>query len=50
MSYIKPQFHHPKLAKNKLGLTYREYESSMSTLRAGCGHDAVGGGYRTGML
>ena len=42
MSYIKSQFHHPKLAKNKLGLTYREYEGSMSTLCAGCGHDAVG--------
>lgn len=42
MSYIKSQFHHPKLAKNKLGMTYREYEGLMSTLCAGCGHDAVG--------
>lgn len=42
MSFVKSKFQHPKLAKNDLGLTYREYEGSLSTLCAGCGHDAVG--------
>lgn len=42
MSYLKSKFHHPKLATNELGLTYRDYEGSLSTLCAGCGHDAVG--------
>ncbi|MEW5009411.1 MAG: 2-oxoacid:ferredoxin oxidoreductase subunit beta [Cycloclasticus sp.] len=37
----KSKFHHPQLAVNELGLTYRDYEGSMSTLCAGCGHDSV---------
>ena len=42
MSYIaKPSAHHPALKKNALGLTHREYEGSMSTLCAGCGHDSI---------
>lgn len=42
MTYIaKPQVHHPSLQKNALGLTRRDYEGSMSTLCAGCGHDSV---------
>lgn len=42
MSYItKPKVHHPALAKNALGLTRRDYEGSMSTLCAGCGHDSI---------
>ncbi len=42
MSYItKPQVRHPALEKNTLGLTRRDYEGSMSTLCAGCGHDSV---------
>lgn len=42
MSYIaKPSVHHPALPKNALGLTHREYEGSMSTLCAGCGHDSI---------
>ena len=42
MSYLaKPKFHHPKLPRNDLGLTRRDYEGSMSTLCAGCGHDSV---------
>jgi 2-oxoglutarate ferredoxin oxidoreductase subunit beta len=42
MSYIlKPRVHHPKLPKNELGLTRRDYEGGMSTLCAGCGHDSV---------
>src|SRR5512138_2322736 len=42
MSYIaKPSAHHPALPKNALGLTVRDYEGSMSTLCAGCGHDSI---------
>jgi len=42
MSYIaKPIAHHPALQKNELGLTHRDYEGSMSTLCAGCGHDSI---------
>ncbi len=42
MTYIaKPRVHHPGLQKNALGLTRRDYEGSMSTLCAGCGHDSV---------
>ena len=42
MSYIaKPVVHHPALPKNALGLTHRDYEGSMSTLCAGCGHDSI---------
>lgn len=42
MTYIaKPPVHHPSLRKNALGLTRRDYEGSMSTLCAGCGHDSV---------
>ncbi len=40
MTYIvKPKFHHPALPKNALGFTHRDYEGSVSTLCAGCGHD-----------
>ncbi|MYI23691.1 MAG: 2-oxoacid:ferredoxin oxidoreductase subunit beta, partial [Gammaproteobacteria bacterium] len=36
MTYIKkPRIHHPGLAKNRLGLTRRDYEGTMSTLCAG---------------
>jgi 2-oxoglutarate ferredoxin oxidoreductase subunit beta len=42
MSYItKPVARHPKMPVNALGLTARDYEGSMSTLCAGCGHDSV---------
>jgi 2-oxoglutarate ferredoxin oxidoreductase subunit beta len=42
MTYIvKPQLHHPMLAKNGLGFTRRDYEGSVSTLCAGCGHDSI---------
>ena len=40
-SITKPVAAHPSLAKNSLGLTIREYEGSMSTLCAGCGHDSI---------
>ena len=40
MTYLaKPKFHHPDLPKNSLGYTHRDYEGSVSTLCAGCGHD-----------
>lgn len=42
MSYIaKPNVTHPSLPRNKLGLTSRDYEGTVSTLCAGCGHDSV---------
>ena len=42
MTYLaKPKVAHPSLPKNKLGLTRREYEGSLSTLCAGCGHDSI---------
>jgi 2-oxoglutarate/2-oxoacid ferredoxin oxidoreductase subunit beta len=42
MSYIgKPAVRHPRMRKNALGLTPRDYEGAMSTLCAGCGHDSV---------
>ncbi len=40
-SIAKPAVAHPGLQKNALGLTRRDYEGSMSTLCAGCGHDSV---------
>jgi len=42
MTYIvKPVNHHPNLEKNALGLTRRDYEGTISTLCAGCGHDSI---------
>ncbi|MGH6929149.1 MAG: 2-oxoacid:ferredoxin oxidoreductase subunit beta, partial [Dongiaceae bacterium] len=42
MTYVvKPKFHHPALPKNGLGFTHRDYEGSVSTLCAGCGHDSI---------
>jgi len=42
MTYItKPKLHHPSLAPNKLGYTRRDYEGTVSTLCAGCGHDSI---------
>src|SRR6201990_3450457 len=44
MTYIaKPRLHHPALPKNALGYTHRDYEGSVSTLCAGCGHDSISG-------
>jgi 2-oxoglutarate ferredoxin oxidoreductase subunit beta len=39
----KPKLHHPELPKNKLGYTHRDYEGTVSTLCAGCGHDSISG-------
>ncbi len=42
MTYLpKPKFRHPAIEKNELGLTHRDYEGSISTLCAGCGHDSI---------
>ena len=42
MSYTaKPKISHPKLPRNQLGLTARDYEGTVSTLCAGCGHDSI---------
>ena len=42
MTYIpKPKLHHPSLPTNGIGLTRRDYEGSVSTLCAGCGHDSI---------
>lgn len=38
---VKPKAHHPLLPVNEIGLTRRDYEGSVSTLCAGCGHDSV---------
>ncbi|MCZ6830036.1 MAG: 2-oxoacid:ferredoxin oxidoreductase subunit beta [Gammaproteobacteria bacterium] len=43
MSYINPTFRHPELAVNDLGYTKADYEGSLSTLCAGCGHDSISG-------
>ena len=40
-SITKPIAVHPSLKRNELGLTVRDYEGSMSTLCAGCGHDSI---------
>jgi 2-oxoglutarate/2-oxoacid ferredoxin oxidoreductase subunit beta len=40
-SIVKPAATHPSLQRNELGLTIRDYEGSMSTLCAGCGHDSI---------
>jgi 2-oxoglutarate/2-oxoacid ferredoxin oxidoreductase subunit beta len=37
----KPKLHHPGLAPNALGFTRRDYEGTISTLCAGCGHDSI---------
>ncbi len=42
MTYLpKPRLFHPDIQKNALGYTRRDYEGSISTLCAGCGHDSI---------
>lgn len=43
MSYQVPRFRHPELPVNELGYTKADYEGSISTLCAGCGHDSISG-------
>jgi 2-oxoglutarate ferredoxin oxidoreductase subunit beta len=40
-SITKPVAVHPSSRRNEIGLTLRDYEGTMSTLCAGCGHDSV---------
>src|SRR5438128_10685700 len=40
-SISKPLVPQLELPKNAIGLTIRDYEGSMSTLCAGCGHDSI---------
>jgi 2-oxoglutarate ferredoxin oxidoreductase subunit beta len=40
-SIKKPSVQHPHEQPNKIGLSVRDYEGSMSTLCAGCGHDSI---------
>jgi 2-oxoglutarate ferredoxin oxidoreductase subunit beta len=44
MSFQRPSFRHPKLAKNSAGFTRKDYEGAISTLCAGCGHDSATSG------
>jgi len=37
----KPKLHHPNLPTNGIGFTRRDYEGTVSTLCAGCGHDSI---------
>lgn len=41
MTYVRPNFRHPDLEVNELGYTKKDYEGSLSTLCAGCGHDSI---------
>jgi 2-oxoglutarate ferredoxin oxidoreductase subunit beta len=42
MTYLaKPKLHRPNMPTNALGFTRRDYEGAVSTLCAGCGHDAI---------
>ncbi len=41
MSYDRPTIRHPDAPKNDLGYTRKQYEGSISTLCAGCGHDSI---------
>ena len=44
MSYIKkPKILRDNAKRNELDMTYDDYEGSMSTLCAGCGHDSITG-------
>lgn len=43
MSFINPTFRHPDLPVNELGYTKADYEGTISTLCAGCGHDSISG-------
>lgn len=41
MTYIRPKFRHPDQKVNEIGYTKTDYEGSLSTLCAGCGHDSI---------
>ncbi|NNL10673.1 MAG: 2-oxoacid:ferredoxin oxidoreductase subunit beta [Pseudomonadales bacterium] len=41
MTFVRPSFRHPDLPTNKVGYTKKDYEGTLSTLCAGCGHDSI---------
>ncbi len=41
MTFLRPDFRHPDTPTNELGFTKKDYEGSLSTLCAGCGHDSI---------
>ncbi|MBT4521582.1 MAG: 2-oxoacid:ferredoxin oxidoreductase subunit beta [Halieaceae bacterium] len=41
MTYQVPKFRNPSLPRNALGYTKADYEGSISSLCAGCGHDSI---------
>ena len=41
MTYLRPNFRHPEAPVNAIGYTKKNYEGSLSTLCAGCGHDSI---------
>jgi 2-oxoglutarate ferredoxin oxidoreductase subunit beta len=41
MTYARPKIELPGQKQNRIGLTLRDYEGSLSTLCAGCGHDSI---------
>ena len=41
MTYLRPNFRHPDAPVNAIGYTKKNYEGSLSTLCAGCGHDSI---------
>jgi 2-oxoglutarate ferredoxin oxidoreductase subunit beta len=41
MTYVRSRFEHPSAKPNRLGYSLRDYEGSLSTLCAGCGHDSI---------
>lgn len=41
MSYKRPSFRHPGAATNSIGFHKKDYEGTLSTLCAGCGHDSI---------
>jgi len=43
MSYLRPNFRHPDTEINDLGFARQDYEGTLSTLCAGCGHDSISG-------
>jgi 2-oxoglutarate ferredoxin oxidoreductase subunit beta len=44
VTYVpKPELKHPRLPTNQRGFTRRDYEGTVSTLCAGCGHDSISG-------
>ncbi len=43
MTFQRPSFRHPGLLKNQKGFSLSDYEGTISTLCAGCGHDSISG-------